>query len=437
MTTTKPQGPLSATDEMLNTINDITTGSRGSLCISSSYKIVPVRIRAELFDASRQKVDLMASFLQDVGHLNDPDLLNSLIRNLVTDRSIILARVIVFAAEENQQLHTVYEAFVEKSETTFPGPIVKKIIDRIKVEQGTLERTEAVLAKYGIPINIVDKGYGIASEGGALSSDSQVPWFVDNYFPAGWNSSKFMPNISNGTFLGWWTYPYFWCLKNQWQMSYTVPLYYAGAVLSHNTESLNGLLVADVNLSNLDIHQCDQPVSTSGRLTVTDAVPAFVGTHKCHLETTECVSKAHGGWVRGSYVCQCKRGFYYPKGGNSFNGTLAEMAYLDKARFESDIYDRIYRCQKCAIGCETCVDDQPCIVPHDWTLRILPASMQSSNHAKQREFVSNLGCLEKVDHVEERRDRLLVFMKDNDSASSLVPYLPTNSSVLRSGRRNI
>ena len=50
----------------------------------------------------------------------------------------------------------------------------------------------------------------------------------------------------------------------------------------------------------------------------------------------------------------------------------------------------------------------------------LPSSMQSSNPAKQRQFISNLGCLDKVDHVGQRRDRLLVFMKDSDSALSVL-----------------
>ena len=59
----------------------------------------------------------------------------------------------------------------------------------------------------------------------------------------------------------------------------------------------------------------------------------------------------------------------------------------------------------------------------------LPASMQSSNPTKQHEFISNLGCLDKIDHVEQRRDRLMVYMKDNDSASSVASALPPGSHI--------
>ncbi|KAK2720606.1 hypothetical protein QYM36_004481 [Artemia franciscana] len=49
----------------------------------------------------------------------------------------------------------------------------------------------------------------------------------------------------------------------------------------------------------------------------------------------------------------------------------------------------------------------------------LTSRLQSSNPAKQRESISNLRCLDKIDHVEQRGDRPLVFMKDNNSGSSV------------------
>ncbi|KAK2727652.1 hypothetical protein QYM36_008214 [Artemia franciscana] len=55
--------------------------------------------------------------------------------------------------------------------------------------------------------------------------------------------------------------------------------------------------------------------------------------------------------------------------------------------------------------------------------------MQSSNPAKHCEFISNLGCLDKIDHVEQRRDKFLVFMKDKDSASSVASALPLGSRI--------
>ncbi|KAK2726432.1 hypothetical protein QYM36_000763, partial [Artemia franciscana] len=55
--------------------------------------------------------------------------------------------------------------------------------------------------------------------------------------------------------------------------------------------------------------------------------------------------------------------------------------------------------------------------------------MQSSNPAKQCKFISNLGCLDTIDHVEQQRDRLLVLMKDNDSASLVASALPPGSCI--------
>lgn len=49
------------------TIHDIATENLGTLCISTLYRPLQVPINSERYDSSRQKADLIASILQEVG----------------------------------------------------------------------------------------------------------------------------------------------------------------------------------------------------------------------------------------------------------------------------------------------------------------------------------------------------------------------------------
>ena len=131
-------------------------------------------------------------------------------------------------------------------------------------------------------------------------------------------------------------------------------------------------MVADVNVSDIDINQCDsddvmvnssdgigktQPGETATTLrtgkgqthldlqgqlqlsglssmaTATNGtrlrsstsfhIAAFKGTHKCHQPSSLCYFVPGKSWHRGSYTCQCKPGFY-SNTGTSFNGSLVE-----------------------------------------------------------------------------------------------------------------
>lgn len=58
-------------DELLAEIGDVTTGNLGSLCISQQYRSVPVPVRVDGFEAARQKADMLARLLQDLGQLDN------------------------------------------------------------------------------------------------------------------------------------------------------------------------------------------------------------------------------------------------------------------------------------------------------------------------------------------------------------------------------
>lgn len=49
------------------TIHDIATENLGTLCISTQYRPLKVPINSERYESSRQKADLAASILQEVG----------------------------------------------------------------------------------------------------------------------------------------------------------------------------------------------------------------------------------------------------------------------------------------------------------------------------------------------------------------------------------
>jgi len=112
---------------------------------------------------------------------------------------------------------------------------------------------------------------------------------------------------------GFWTSPYLDCSPDSptWQLTYSVP-FFGPTNLSGQKISFKGVVVISVNLSQQDIDQCS-----------TSSSSLFANTHKCHTETTECLPLRGRGLRRGSYVCQCKEGFYIPKNSPSPTGSPA------------------------------------------------------------------------------------------------------------------
>lgn len=64
----------------LQTIHNIATENLGSLCITKSYRPLQISLNTERYDGARQKVDLAALVLQDVG-VNRHGKLNSIYSN--------------------------------------------------------------------------------------------------------------------------------------------------------------------------------------------------------------------------------------------------------------------------------------------------------------------------------------------------------------------
>lgn len=67
MTQLCPCLPKDAIEESLQTIYDIATDNLGSLCLSNGFRSLTIPLSADRYEAARQKADLAAMVLQDVG----------------------------------------------------------------------------------------------------------------------------------------------------------------------------------------------------------------------------------------------------------------------------------------------------------------------------------------------------------------------------------
>ncbi|OXA65196.1 hypothetical protein Fcan01_01961, partial [Folsomia candida] len=187
-----------------------------------------------------------------------------------------------------------------------------------------------------------------------------------------WNETNLVEEeILNVTYEdGKWSKPYFDCGGgNIWMITYMVPFFgYNG----HNeTYYFKGTSGIDIDLRRVDIDQCPLPANST-------ELNIFAASDKCKNATTKCVPLKGLGFRRGSYRCICKDGFYFPNVSSAhkyFNGTLLEEEYEKKFtgfwQNETSLYDMdgLFECLPCPFGCDTCVDDRPCVVSLNWLMR--------------------------------------------------------------------
>ncbi|KAI0223204.1 G_PROTEIN_RECEP_F3_4 domain-containing protein [Lamellibrachia satsuma] len=84
-----------------------------------------------------------------------------------------------------------------------------------------------------------------------------------------------------------------------------------------------------------------------------------------------CVAVIGRGFMRGSYMCVCQRGFYFPNisaENKFFNGTDLERYAFNASH---DVTSTAYRCLSCSIGCDECEDATPCLYANNLILRWL------------------------------------------------------------------
>ncbi|XP_072271016.1 probable G-protein coupled receptor 179 [Pyxicephalus adspersus] len=147
-----------------------------------------------------------------------------------------------------------------------------------------------------------------------------------------------------------WSKPFLECeggrFSQKWMISLSTPFYGLKPDLS---PEFRGTLNVDVRLTSLGINQCDQgPIW-------------FANTHNCDKNSTQCISDDRDGSILGRYRCVCQPGFY-----------RTQNEGLD------NLYPGVTACLRCRKGCATCVDDSPCMVEEDWTLRVTVLSFQAT-----------------------------------------------------------
>ncbi|KAK3716114.1 hypothetical protein QZH41_019647, partial [Actinostola sp. cb2023] len=162
---------------------------------------------------------------------------------------------------------------------------------------------------------------------------------------------------------GLWTSPYFDCFGGKsWMVTFLAPFF-------NESNDFLGVVSIDIQLNDIDINQCDSTTKettrgTGDKTNSLDSVKLndFMGTHRCK-KSTKCVNIPDQGFKRGSYYCECAKGFYYPSSSNAmkkFNGSEVEAEYDKRLQGLPNKYDNSFECIKCSEGCSECTDGRPC-----------------------------------------------------------------------------
>ncbi|XP_059220615.1 probable G-protein coupled receptor CG31760 [Stomoxys calcitrans] len=351
-----------AIQQSLVTVHDIATENLGTLCISTLYRPLQVPINSERYESSRQKADLVASILQEVGIIRHGGLSEALAKGLLSDDYTTGARILALNITNGSVQSYVWW--------------IKKNHDK----HGELQRYE-------------EEGLQIAKK-----PSQMYPWFADESSSPTLRSPKFAPSPPNIYYKGWWTYPYFSCSLSKWILSYSI------AIPPSGRHGLRGFVSIDIDVTGLRVNQCEAPVAyrfnyqqiQTRRLHLVDTssqssefindIQAFHKSHKCHRDTMVCdyrlptseaptittskILATANTWSRGAYQCLCKRGFYSIRHPDGFNGTIMEIAWKEHQDNISNYYSEVFICLKCAPGCESCTGPEPCLADYNWPFRI-------------------------------------------------------------------
>lgn len=325
-----------AIEEALDVIEAASTGSLGEVCVNSvGFKSLPVGVALDSrrYDTARQKTDMTAMVLQNLGAaeaMRRSVLLDALTKSLLVSVDDALeARVIALNASTGTVITAVW---LKRS----PGSV-------------------------GEPSKVESH----AVQPGSQPDSNNLPWFEN----AG----------SSAELRGWWTIPYFSCKTRRWLISYSVN------VKSPDVRpGVREFISIDIDISGLEVNQCDaSPQNRNDELEnlSSNQIAFFKGTHKCHTDTTQCVYQGPGsrvnengvgaGWAKGAYVCKCRQGFYSTSHHRTgFDGILVEAAWKEMRENKSDSYERVFRCLRCAPGCARCKGPEPCLATYNWPFRI-------------------------------------------------------------------
>ncbi|XP_068067906.1 probable G-protein coupled receptor 179 isoform X9 [Anomalospiza imberbis] len=153
-----------------------------------------------------------------------------------------------------------------------------------------------------------------------------------------------------------WSPPFLECREGRFLPTWAVTLSSAFYGLKPDlSPEFKGVVRVDVELRDVAIDQCSSGPGW------------FSDTHRCDLNSTQCVPQESRGFVLGRYLCRCKPGFYRA-------GGVASSAWAGVAG--TDGGSRL-GCRPCRPGCATCEDDTPCLIQEDQVLRAAVLSCQA------------------------------------------------------------
>ncbi|XP_005301915.2 probable G-protein coupled receptor 179 [Chrysemys picta bellii] len=164
-----------------------------------------------------------------------------------------------------------------------------------------------------------------------------------------------------------WSPPFLECQDSQFLPSWMVTLSSSFYGLKPDlTPEFKGVVRMDVKLQNVDINQC---ASGPGW---------FTETHQCDLNSTQCVPQESRGFVLGRYLCLCKPGFYgTSRASGAGRSGPQESSSQYAGQYGAVDSGTLLECRPCKEGCVTCMDDTPCLIQEDWSLRAAVLSFQA------------------------------------------------------------
>ncbi|XP_028166441.1 probable G-protein coupled receptor CG31760 [Ostrinia furnacalis] len=310
-------------ESSLRLVHAVASGATGALCVTHRYGRLRAPLHAARWDTVKARADLAANVLHQLG-LETAETLMAVSQGLVMgSERAVGSRALALRSDGVVNSAVAWERYG----TAEPVPVVTPQLEK--------------------------------------PPDPEYPWYVSAHNSESLRSSKFMPSPIGVQMEGWWTYPYYSCEAKRWLLSYTVPV--------STVRGLKGVVSLDIDISNLEINQCEAEVEDD----CSNQIYSFHGTHKCPNETTYCeyrpnreISARHAGWARGLYICKCRPGYYSTNHPEGFNGSLVEVAYQEFEENGVENWSEPYECLKCQPGCESCKGPEPCLATYNWPFRI-------------------------------------------------------------------
>ncbi|XP_015267915.1 PREDICTED: probable G-protein coupled receptor 179 [Gekko japonicus] len=160
-----------------------------------------------------------------------------------------------------------------------------------------------------------------------------------------------------------WSPPFLECEDGKFLASWMVTLSSSFYGLKPDLKpEFKGVVRMDVKIRNIDINQC-----ASGQ-------GWFANTHQCDLNSTKCVPQENQGFILGRYLCPCKPGFY--RLSRPFVSSRKRSSQY-AGQYGTVDSGNLLECRPCQEGCTTCIDDMPCLIKEDWSLRAAILAFQA------------------------------------------------------------